>query len=115
MPTFAEIAGLEIPEGIDGISFLPALTGHGEQETHDHLYWEFHAQGGKQAVRQGKWKLIRLNYLNSDETTVELYNLDEDISETTNIAADHPEKVQELMAIMDSEHTPSPDFPFEPK
>src|SRR5690606_41178967 len=41
LPTLTEIAGVAIPEDVDGISFRPALTGQ-EQQAHDDLDWEFH-------------------------------------------------------------------------
>ena len=59
LPTMAELAGIE-PPVCDGLSFLPELIG-GEQAKHEFLYWEFHEQGGKQAVRVGNWKGLRLN------------------------------------------------------
>ena len=40
MPTFADLVGIRAPEGIDGISFLPALLGESGQTKHDHLYWD---------------------------------------------------------------------------
>jgi arylsulfatase A len=79
---------------------------------HDYLYWEFHAVGGKQAIRQGKWKAVRLNVLNKAKTVTELYNLDEDVSETTNLAAKYPEKVKEMQLLMEKSHTESSVFPF---
>ena len=79
---------------------------------HDHLYWEFHSQKGKQAVRQGKWKIVKLNCFIPEDSVVELYNLENDPSEENNIAAEHPEKVEELLSIMAQEHVESEDFPF---
>jgi len=54
-----EITGAQVPEGIDGISFLPELLGK-NQKKHEYLYWEFllHEQGGKMAVRMGNWKAV---------------------------------------------------------
>ena len=43
------------------LSMAAALTGSGTPPTHPFLYWEFHEQGGKQAVRRGNWKAVRLN------------------------------------------------------
>lgn len=114
MPTFAAIAGVDSPGDIDGISFLPTLLNEGNQQQHDNLYWEFHSQGGKQAVRIGEWKAVRLNCLVPDATTVELYNLQDDPSETTDLAAEYPERAEEMVRIMDQEHTENEDYPFEP-
>ena len=86
MPTFAEITGAEIPEGTDGISFLPELLGK-KQKKHDYLYWEFHEQGGKMAVRMGNWKAVKLNIDKIPQGATELYDLSTDIGETTDVAA----------------------------
>jgi arylsulfatase len=102
MPTLCEIAGVAAPENIDGISFLPALTG-AKQTAHDHLYWEFPSYGGQQAVRLGKWKGIRNNIFKGN-MTIELYNLEDDIQELNDVAAEHPEIVKQMEEIMKKEH-----------
>ena len=112
LPTIANIVKAKTPTDINGISFLPTLISKKKQKLHDYLYWEFHASNGKQAVRQGKWKAVKLNVLTKAKTITELYNLDEDPSETTDLAAKYPEKVAELKAIMDKAHTESNSFPF---
>jgi arylsulfatase A len=112
LPTISEIVKVKIPTNIDGISFLPTLTAAKNQKAHDYLYWEFHAMNGKQAIRQGKWKAVRLNVLDKAKTTTELYNLEEDPSETTNLAIKYPEKLQEMEQLMEKSHTESPLFPF---
>jgi len=112
LPTVADAVNVKTPKNIDGISFLPTLTAKKMQKNHEYLYWEFHAVGGKQAVRQGKWKAVRLNILKKDMTVTELYNLDEDPSETKNVAAQYPEKIKELQLLMDKSHTESELFPF---
>jgi len=102
MPTLCEIAEIDAPKGIDGISFLPSLLGE-EQTAHDHLYWEFPSYGGQQAVRMGKWKGIRKNIF-KENMTIELYNLENDIQEQNDVAAENPEVVKQIEEIMKKEH-----------
>jgi len=76
LPTACEVAGVDIPDGIDGISYLPVLTGK-KQPEHDYLYWEFYGgQGKKQAVRMGNWKAVRLNVFEDPDGPIELYDLE---------------------------------------
>lgn len=110
LPTFAEIAGYQKPITTDGISFAPTLFGKEGQQEHDYLYWEFHEQNGKQAVRVGNWKGIRLQV--ATEPVFELYDLSNDIHEDHNVAAEHPDVAARLQALIDSCHTESPLFDF---
>lgn len=114
MPTLAELSGAECPRGIDGISFTPTLTGEGEQPAHEYLYWEFHEEGGRQAVRRGEWKLIRQQVKDPSKTFTQLYNLSADPGELRDVSADHPELVRELSALIDREHRPSTVYPLLP-
>jgi len=116
MPTFAKVAGTEIPEQSNGISILPLLKGESQTE-HDHLNWEFQLDGWgrimpkggfRQSVRIDNWKGVRYGI----NTETELYNLDEDISETNNIAADHPEIVNKMNRIFEEERSKTPGFPY---
>lgn len=111
LPTFAEAAGYKGKLRTDGISFLPTLLGKKGQKEHDYLYWEFHEQKGKQAVRQGRWKAIRLN-VGTDTPVTELYDLETDIHEDHNVAAEHPEIVRRLEQLIDKSHTESDLFDF---
>jgi arylsulfatase A-like enzyme len=112
LPTACEMAQIDTPKNIDGISFLPELLGK-KQQSHEHLYWEFHKQGGKQAVRFGNWKGIRLNMSNNAKAPIELYNLDSDIGEQNNVADENPKIVKKIANIMEKEHTYSNEFSFE--
>jgi arylsulfatase A len=112
LPTISELANGLKPDHTDGISMVATLLSNGNQKKHDHLYWEFHVSGGKQAIRQGKWKAVRLNVLQKSATVTELYNLELDPSETTNLAVKFPDKVKELVKLMDEQHSESEIFPF---
>lgn len=114
MPTFVELLGRDATwreEAMDGISILPTFTGKGQQEEHEFLYWEFHEEGGRQAVRAGDWKLIRQN-IKSGNPTHELYNIADDPHEDHDLTSTYPDKVAELQEIMDKEHTHSDTFNF---
>ena len=106
LPTFADIAETKKPANIDGISFLPTLLGNEkEQKKHDYFYWAFYELGGKQAIRVGDWKLLRLNVKgNTTQVVEELYNIKEDPSEKKNVITQYPDKVKELSKIMKSAH-----------
>src|SRR5690606_13975149 len=110
LPTLAEVTGAPVPENIDGISFLPTFMGE-EQQAHEHLYWEFHEQQGKQAVRKGDWKAIKLNALKPQPDFL-LFNVKEDPKESTNLAAEYPDILEELIRLMNSERTEDPEWPF---
>ena len=118
LPTLSEVAGAEAPAGVDGISFLPTLLGESDkQRQHEFLYWEFPAYGGQQAVRMGPWKAVRQNMgkaVDAKRLTTELYNLDDDIGESKDLAAVHPELVAQAEKIMQAAHTPSSVFPLPP-
>jgi arylsulfatase len=118
LPTLAEVAGVEVPEGIDGISFLTTLLGEpGKQQKHAYLYWEFPGYGGQQAVRMGDWKAVRQNMLRDDNPEpleTQLYNLESDIGESKNVADDYPEVVKQLERIMANARIPSEVFPMPP-
>lgn len=112
LPTIAEITGAELPGNIDGISFLPTLLGTDGQNEHEYLYWEFYERGGRRAIRKGDWKLINYNLFDSAKTTVELYNLNNDIGEENNIANQNPQIVNDLTELMNSAHVDSEIFIF---
>ncbi len=110
-PTFAEIAGVKSPVQSDGISMLPTILGDdAAQRQHSSLYWEFHELGGRQAIRVGDWKLIRLNAKNPDKSTLELYNLSSDPGEQFNLASQYPDTRDALLEILDSSRTRSEVF-----
>ncbi len=111
LPTFCELAGVEAPANIDGISILDELTGNPDlQKQHRYLYWEFTERGKSQAARKGDWKAVRTNLKKNPNAPIELYNLSKDIGEEVNVAAEHPEIVKEMARILEEAHVPSETF-----
>lgn len=102
--TVCELTEQPIPEGLDSLSFLPALRG-GKPTEHPYLYWEFHEQGSRQAVRFGSWKAIRAPMFSGK---VELYDLSKDLAEEHDLAASHGEVVERAVGYMETAHTPDP-------
>lgn len=97
MPTLADLTGARsLPT--DGLSFLPTLMGREGQQAHSHLYWEYRDQT---AVRMGRWKAYRKN-----KQPWELYDLSEDVEEANDLAAQHPERLKQLIARAQQEHEP---------
>ncbi len=103
MPTFADVVGVASPSGLDGISFMPALLGEPDQAEHADLYWEYHGLwNGAQAVRSGRWKGVRLGGHDDAGAPVQLYDLDDDPAERIDVAEQHPEVVERVLAVMES-------------
>jgi len=114
LPTFMDLAGAadRVPKGIDGVSIAPTLLGRGEQARREYLYWEHHPGRGMQAVRMGPWKGVRLNARAGAEAPIELYNLDSDIGEQKDVAAEHPDVIKKMAAAMKDARVESPYFTF---
>lgn len=113
LPTCAELLGVDEPKDIDGISLLPTLLGNENQQAkHDYLYWEFYERKGRQAVRMGNWKGIRYGVKKNPNAALELYNLENDQGETTDVSKDNPQIVAEIMKIIEEAHIPSETYNF---
>ncbi len=112
LPTACHLAETKPPEGIDGISFLATLLGQRGQEEHAYLYWEFHERGGRQAVRKGHLKGVRLNVRDNPAGPIELYDLHDDPGEVRNVADERPDIVRGMTALMEEARTPSEVFNF---
>lgn len=102
-PTLVAATGENVKKyKVDGENLLPLLTA-GSQLNRKELYWHYPVETEKwtermaTAVRQGNYKLIKF-YL---DNRYELYDLQKDPSETKNIASKQPEKVKELIALME--------------
>jgi len=107
LPTAADIAGVALPDSLDGLSYRPALRGQ-PQQPHDYLYWEFYEQGGKQAVRQGPYKAVYFR----DQDRTELYDLSTDLGEARSLSDERPGLADSLHALMRQARTPSEHWSF---
>jgi arylsulfatase A len=110
--TFAELARQPVPKNTDGISLLPTIIQKGKQKQHDYLYWEFHEDGGRQAVRMGNWKGVRENVMRGTNHAIQLFDLSVDPKERKNVGDQHPDIVMRIDHIMQTQHVENKDFPF---
>jgi arylsulfatase A-like enzyme len=108
MPTLLEIVGASYPKTYEGRevpplfgkSWSPVLAGQAEspRTEQDYVAWEIF---GNRAVRQGDWKL-RWEYKPLGKGDWELFNLATDPAERKDLAAERPDKVQELVLLWES-------------
>lgn len=103
LPTLANITGTKAHKFVDGQDITPLLLGKDTSIAHDTLIWD---TGIGTAVRQGDWKLKtasddwNANYeMVEVELGTQLYNLADDVGETTDLSKQHPEIVKKLQAI----------------
>lgn len=107
LPTFANLAGFEIPDDriIDGVDQTDLLLGKSENGNRETYFYH----SGNHGVRKGDWKLLYANrwpkeFKNTypkDRGTnqIELYNLKEDIGEKNDLSKEHPDIVKNLRAL----------------
>ena len=108
LATAADFASVSMPSNLDSISMKPTLLGlPSEQADHEYLYWEFYEQKGRQAVRFGRWKAVRQPMLTGP---VELYDLENDLSESHDVSSEHPDIVDRAARYMNEAHVPSPNW-----
>ena len=112
LPTASQLAGVSAPDGTDGLSLVPVLTGNSNaQKKHEFLYWEFHEGGFKQAaLYDGRWKGIRSG---GPDAAVQLFDQESNVAENKNLADQFPEIARKIEAYLDTARTPLPDW--EPK
>ncbi len=106
LPTAAELAGSRIPDEVDGLSFVPTLLGRDRQPQHESLYFEYHGRKS-QAARVGRYKGIRDQLRRNPGAPIELYDLEADPGETTDVASRHPDVVDRVRRVL-AAREPSP-------
>ncbi len=97
LPTVLAATGTAAPaeKPLDGIDLLPVLSGAAATTSRD-LFWCSGTEGGWWAVRSGDWKLV------AEQEKIGLFNLAQDVSEKTDLAATNAEKLSELTALHDA-------------
>lgn len=102
LPTIAQAVGAELQHEVDGNSLVGLLKSSETKLERPAIYWHFphyrHAPGPYSIIRKGDWKLIRWY-----EGGNELYNLKNDLSETTDLAKSQPDIVEELDGMLSEE------------
>lgn len=112
MATIAEAVGIVVPSQSKGVSFLPILRGEtGAQR--DFLNWEYFNRRTepdpfRQACRIGNMKGVRYSL----DSPTEIYDLSKDISESKNIADQHPELVKRMEKIFEVERSENVHYPY---
>lgn len=87
--TASAVAGVTPDNPIDGVDLIPFLKGEKKAKPHEHLFWR-NVDRARFAVRSGDRKMIL------DGHTQHLYDMAEDIGETTNLAAHQRKTVRQL-------------------
>lgn len=108
LPTFAKLAGAKLPEDldIDGVDIMPFASGEIKEYPHEYFY--YYGYTTLFAIRDKQYKLVLPREANpkhmgwwakhiEEIKEIELYDLDNDISETKNVAKEHPEVVERLL------------------
>ncbi len=116
MPTFCELAGVDPPADIDGVSFVPTLRDEPEkQERHKFLYWEFirmvgdDMRGSRQAVLHVSENVKAIRY--GINGSIKLFDLDESPDEKVEIRSPSPGLALEMKRLLDESRSPSKLWP----
>jgi arylsulfatase A-like enzyme len=112
-PTLAEAAGLRAPEGLDGATLWPALTGQpAPASVRRPMVWVFTEYGGQVAVRIGNFKVVRQGLRTAKPGPWEVYDLSQDRGERRDLAATRPDLVNEARSVLAREMAPNEVFPM---
>jgi arylsulfatase len=108
LPTLCSLAGADYPEGLDGVDLSGTLRGRPARlAQRPPLYWEL---GRRQALLHGRWKWVRQTS-KKGVVTEELFDLESDPSESTNLALKRPKQLVAMRTLASSQRTPSGLFP----
>lgn len=105
-PTIATAAQLDTPDH-DGIDLTPALTGRGSLAPRTVMYWEYPSSGWSQAVRFDNFKAVRTGVRKNPNAPIQIFDLETDPNETTNLAATRPDLVARGTQLLRDSRTPA--------
>ncbi len=112
LPTLCEVAGADVPAGLHGESLAPCLTKAASGPRKSPMVWEFHGYGGQQAVIfPGDMKVMRRG-VRKGKGAWQVFDLAKDSGETTDLAADYAELIEQAAALLKNERTVNPTFPM---
>ena len=108
LPTLAKIAGVSDVPRNDGRSVESSFLGKSIEKSHEYLYWDYghNRRRYDQAVRWGDWKGIR----HGSDKEIQLFNLSSDLSESNDVAGEHPNVAKRIAEMMDAAATPDPRY-----
>lgn len=107
LPTLSELTGEPVVGETDGISMLPTLLGEYEkQKQHEYLYWEIYESNiPRCAVKYKNWKGVVADMRKG--LNIELYDMENDESETSDLSGKYPEIVEKIKGFMIEAHSPN--------
>ena len=105
LPTLCAAAGIDPPPDLDGENLWPALTGDARPARQRPMLWADARHGGQVAVRLGRFKVLRQHLGTPEPGAWEVYDLDHDPAETTNLAAARPDLTVHAEAVLRREVT----------
>ncbi len=106
MATFAQLVQ-QSPGHSNGLSLLPTWLGQKNQQKHQYLYFEYPEKGGQLAIREGRWKAVKLDLKKNPKAKWQLFDLTTDPWEENDLAAQYPQMLRHFDEIVQHEHRPA--------
>jgi arylsulfatase A-like enzyme len=111
-PTLCDAAGLEKPDGLDGESLWPVITGGRQPERRRAMVWVFPEYGGQVAIRLGNFKVVRQGLATKSPGAWQVYDLSTDPGEKHNLAPNRGDLISQAEQILRREVADNAVFPL---
>jgi arylsulfatase A-like enzyme len=112
-PTLCDLVGIEKPDGLDGESLWPVVSGSQRSlGSRKPMIWVFPEYGGQVAVRIGDYKVVRQGLKTKNPGAWEVYNLSSDTAERHDLAGSHADVIQQAAQILGREVADNDRFPL---